>query len=173
MLLQRHLQLIRKNSHYKSAVYSTEAQAANWCDVVRFLLTLSPRLELSSCFCTKGSFQLDLAGNLRGDDLQGADAFGRSALLSEWSRPRVDEVSSRSSGTASTKGFSHNVREFTHSVISSWMSTWRSRPVRKRSVAWCIQETHVSDFEEAQALSLQWATLWGKPRAIDHLPLSY
>ena len=85
-----------------------------------FLLTLSPRLELSSCFCTKGSFQLNLAGDLRGADLQGADAFGRNALLSEWSRPREDEVPSRPSGTASTKFVTQNVRGFTHRVRSRW-----------------------------------------------------
>ena len=138
-----------------------------------FLLTISPRLELSNCFCTKGSFQLDLSGHLRGANRQGADALGRHALLSDWSRLRVHEVFSRSSGTISTKFVTQNVRGFTHRVRSSWMSAWRSRPVRDRPVAWCIQETHVSDSDEARALSLQWATLWGKHLATDHPPLSY
>ena len=35
-LLRRHLQLVRKNPNYKSAVYPTNAQEANWCAVVRF-----------------------------------------------------------------------------------------------------------------------------------------
>ena len=104
--------------------------------------------------CTKGSPKLYLAGHLRGQDPTEADAFGRSTLLSEWSRSGEDVMSS-STGLESFKIITQNVRGFTKHGRTQWMKAWRNRPLRKRPLALCIQETHVSGEDQSKAHILQ------------------
>ena len=122
--------------------------------------------------CTKGSPQLHLAGHLRGQALTEADAFRRSALLSEWSLSGKD-VTSSNTGLDSVKIITQNVRGFTKQGRTQWMKAWRGRPLRERPLAWCLQETHVSGVDQAKAHSLQWAQLWSKHTYPSHPPLSY
>jgi exonuclease III len=66
-----------------------------------------------------------------------------------------------------------NVRGFTPESRRKWIGAWRRTPAAERPLVWLIQETHVSDREDAEQLDQEWTRAWGKHKQTNGPTLSY